>query len=368
MNRDLILLTGSLILLILVGSIVGKELLLMLRLVKAQGIIEFSQVGSEQRTVQNPSVGTIPVTVFYPSVRFTYVVGGKRYSSTRYALVERRYGDESKVERMIAENPPGTTVDVWYDSADPRLAVLVRNFSTLLWILTAAAGAILAYSVRNRVVETTHPDRSRPGLTSTLVAVCFLPLVIGASSPSEVQPNREDSRFPTSQGQRHQVVEEHIYMYEVSKYTPPVEVKLHAGPLEPAFEDPESTLMTYLRAMSEGRYEVAMSCWLPAAREEMEQRDRKLHRSAEWWEREWRKRFEGKSAQLVSRIRTGDYVLLEYRLFLPSGGEYEYFSTLALKLATDGKWLLTQELAADPVFVFWKNPGYVVRKIIRDVN
>lgn len=59
---------------------------------------------------------------FYPMVLFEYTVQGQRYTGAQG--VDRAYGDEYRVRKVLVEYPVGNPITVYYDPMKPEDAKL----------------------------------------------------------------------------------------------------------------------------------------------------------------------------------------------------------------------------------------------------
>ena len=59
---------------------------------------------------------------YYPMVLFEYVVEGQRYTGAQG--VDRAYGDEYRVRKILVEYPVGNPITVYYDPLKPEDAKL----------------------------------------------------------------------------------------------------------------------------------------------------------------------------------------------------------------------------------------------------
>jgi hypothetical protein len=60
------------------------------------------------------------------SVRYTYVVSGIPYTSTRFGFHGYRPSSRD-IARILRAYPPDASVRIWYNPSDPKEAVLVRG-------------------------------------------------------------------------------------------------------------------------------------------------------------------------------------------------------------------------------------------------
>ncbi len=100
----------------------------------------------------------------------------------------------------------------------------------------------------------------------------------------------------------------------------------------------------------------------------MQESDRAANRTPSFWTQKWGEYLQGKTAELITRVETGPYVIIEYRVVPGSPGSSStggFTEKIALK-AEKGKWAATQELSSDPVFLNWKNPQQKLHFLVRD--
>jgi len=103
-----------------------------------EGRIVSSEVRSKRVTYDSSS-GTRPrrhshsytVTRYYPAITYEYCVSGKTYSGRRIMLMGSGLAEGNKAHaRLVCRRyPEGKVVDVYYDPADPEIAVLERGAS-----------------------------------------------------------------------------------------------------------------------------------------------------------------------------------------------------------------------------------------------
>lgn len=206
-------------------------------------------------------------------------------------------------------------------------------------------------------------------MLSLLFAACsalMLPLATVAQTAPE---------FPTGPARVEKVVEEMAYFYRLSAYQPAVAVQPVAR-ASASYDTPEDAAIAAISAMLTGDYAWFLETWTPAARRAFEQRNAELGRGPEFWTSAWQKGFAGKRVELTHRIETGPYVLIAYTIVDPAAppaaveegtGVRRPFLTTVLE-ERDGRWLATQDLAADPVLMFWDRPGYRVEKMGRNIE
>lgn len=92
------------------------------------------QVVSANVTVHRSGKGG---TSYGMSITYSYQVMGREYQGKQYRFGanEIRYGLRKKAEEMVAQNPLGKPLTVYYDPNNPSQAVLERKFDTSSLIL-----------------------------------------------------------------------------------------------------------------------------------------------------------------------------------------------------------------------------------------
>lgn len=171
--------------------------------------------------------------------------------------------------------------------------------------------------------------------------------------------------FNVSPPQRGQVIVEHVYEYKVLRYSPPVRIKLIKERKQTSYETPEETVIAHFSSMFAKDYDWFLEGWTKEAQRKMEAQDKASKRSPDFWVKTWDKVLKQRQVQFVTRIETGNYVIIAYKLVATSGSQPDFESTVVVKQVPDGRWLKTYELAADPVPLYWQKPDSRVRKRIR---
>lgn len=67
---------------------------------------------------------------FFPYVRYTYEVDGKRYESDTFFFTGWGYNDYVEAKKKVDNYPVGATVTAYYDPDAPEVAVLDNSFPT----------------------------------------------------------------------------------------------------------------------------------------------------------------------------------------------------------------------------------------------
>lgn len=91
---------------------------------------------------------------FFPYVRYTYRVAGKRYESDRFFFTGWGFNDYSEAQARLEQYPVGATVTAYYDPSAPDVAVLDNSLPVNTRFVVAGlalfwgiAGAILLYAI-----------------------------------------------------------------------------------------------------------------------------------------------------------------------------------------------------------------------------
>lgn len=97
-----------------------------------------------QATIVAASVGDGPGrgANYEPVIQYTYEVGGRKLSSSRFRGVYWKSDYKSGPQAIVDRYPPGSSHTAWVDPAHPEYAVLERNLNWLGLILALAACAI----------------------------------------------------------------------------------------------------------------------------------------------------------------------------------------------------------------------------------
>ena len=130
---------------------------------------------------------------------------------------------------------------------------------------------------------------------------------------------------------------------------------------------PEQATIALISAMASQDFDWFRSVWDPAGIKAMEERDKEVNHDPSFWKQTWARVLENKRVELTTRIETGDYVLIAYRLVAVDASQP---ATDAMEFTTplrrnNGRWFATQELAEDPVLTYWKTPDVRPRRTMR---
>jgi hypothetical protein len=102
-------------------------------------------------------------TSWHPAIRYSYEVGGKRYTSRRYSYSYTFHNTRSFVEEAVAKYPAGATVTAYYNPDNPKAAVLDNTAPdmTLAIMVFAAFGAIFLF-IATVVLRHFYAERRNP--------------------------------------------------------------------------------------------------------------------------------------------------------------------------------------------------------------
>ena len=78
-----------------------------------------------------------PTTRLCPDIVFRYSVGAESFTSRRFGP-KTMCAEKDYVDRLVAQFPPGKSVDAWYDKKSPRFAVLSRKMDVSIKITYVA--------------------------------------------------------------------------------------------------------------------------------------------------------------------------------------------------------------------------------------
>lgn len=95
-----------------------------------------------ENRLETSTGGRTPST--HPLIRFRYEVNGRSYESTTLSLGGKTFGGRGDMSAYVSKYPRGATVEVYYDPADPSVAILDRTVDSVAYPLLVGAGFILA--------------------------------------------------------------------------------------------------------------------------------------------------------------------------------------------------------------------------------
>jgi hypothetical protein len=170
--------------------------------------------------------------------------------------------------------------------------------------------------------------------------------------------------YKASAPEKQKVVEELVYYYEVSSYTPPIPVDVTKTANA---STPEGAAMQLLEAMHSQDFDRWLRLWTPESQELMKSQYKKNGTSPEVFKNGWSKAFAGHTVALTKKIETGPYVIVVATLS-PVGANAASAQPLEMQFVfkqVNGAWMATQDMASDPVLNSWKEPNSVTRRVVR---
>ncbi len=202
-------------------------------------------------------------------------------------------------------------------------------------------------------------------MKNTITLNLALTVVLAAAGSGSAQP-MPTNKYPTTAPVVSKVVVEETYYFARRDYQPPVPV-VNIGQTA-SYDTPEATVIASISAMRTKNFAWFRTLWDKASQQTMEQTDKQLGQTPEFWQNAWVKGFKDRPVvELTSRIDSGKYVIVAYRLV----GADPTVKTLELQttLKKQGdRWYLTQEAAADPVLAGWRQPETRQQRVARELT
>ncbi len=212
-------------------------------------------------------------------------------------------------------------------------------------------------------------DAKRPSLLLNIAGATLLSATICAVASAQSRSLPAPAYATAAPAEGKVVVEEH-YPFTVKRYSPAVEVK-PVSRESASYDTPEAAAVSGISAMFAKDFGWFRSTWDQASNALMDERDKAMKRGPEFWMAAWEKAFKNRKALLTERVETGDYVFILYKLVDEAkravagdapNQDIELITVLKLQ---DGKWLATQEMAQDPVLLYWKRPEVKLKRVMR---
>src|SRR5215216_4317854 len=192
----------------------------------------------------------------------------------------------------------------------------------------------------------------------------FLVLIVCTCQLALAQGVTPGTDFKTKEPRQKELVIEYVYSFREFEYDPPIQLKPFKSSTEASNASPEAAVMSHFSAMYAKDYQWFQSTWSKESQKLNEEHDKKQDRTPEFWLNLWDKVLSAKRVELTHRIESGKYVLIRYRLVPISGGPATFEDLLALTIE-NGRWILTQELASDPLLRYWNAKELRIRRSIR---
>jgi len=153
---------------------------------------------------------------------------------------------------------------------------------------------------------------------------------------------------------------EYVYDYAISTYQPAVELPI-VSPLQAKKDTPEAALIALDSAARTGNYEAFVDCFDDAAKARLQAMARDQKQGAAYWQSIWKQFYGNKPIQLLDRVETAGYVILDTRFNTPTNNAP--FPNVFKFVG--GKWLATDDLGqrADQMLMTFRPPlaGEIIR-------
>lgn len=159
--------------------------------------------------------------------------------------------------------------------------------------------------------------------------------------------------------QQRQVVEEVIYQYKIQKFEQPL---VFSKVVNKSNLEPEFVWMQYIYALKLGRLDDAISLWDEESKRAIKQDIQQTGKTKSVLAEKWKSQYEKKEFFVKERIIYGKrHILIPYYESV-AGSTPLFRETLAFVKVGDG-WLLTLDLAENPVKIGWMSPDERIRRL-----
>ena len=159
--------------------------------------------------------------------------------------------------------------------------------------------------------------------------------------------------------QQRQVVEEVIYQYKIQKFEQPL---VFSKVVNKSNLEPEFVWMQYIYALKLGRLDDAISLWDEESKRAIKQDMQQTGKTKSVLAEDWKSQYEKKEFFVKERIIYGKrHILIPYYESV-AGSTPLFRETLAFVKVGDG-WLLTLDLAENPVKIGWMSPDERIRRL-----
>lgn len=151
------------------------------------------------------------------------------------------------------------------------------------------------------------------------------------------------------------LVVEQTYLLTVYKLNSPMRLSIDSYPDESLRSSyPYAALQEQFAAMKAGDYARFLRTWTDASQKQMEERNLRMGKSNAFWIDTWKKSLQGVTLELRNVVVYSRFQLLEFAMLNSSGVE---LAKDTVAFVRDGsRWSMTQELANDPVLIYWNHP------------
>jgi hypothetical protein len=200
----------------------------------------------------------------------------------------------------------------------------------------------------------------------SMTSIAALALVLSATSVGAQTRLNAEPMFRTAAPIVKKIVVEDEFGFALRTYDPPVDFAAVDRSAAKA-DTPEATTMAILSAMSRGDVPWFRSLWDAESANVLAADDKKHGRDDAFWIATWTRLLRDRRIVLTNRVESGDYVLVAYDL-IPSQANHKPEDVIHLETPLklqNGRWLATQELASDPVLLYWKTPDVRPKRFVR---
>lgn len=109
----------------------------------AEGTVQDARLQTHQSRDEEGDV----TTTYEALIQYRYSVSGQEYHGSRRTFSDVRTSSRSRTEKVLERYPPGGSVRVYYDPADPSTSVLEPGVGIMSYVLLLLVLAFLAFGV-----------------------------------------------------------------------------------------------------------------------------------------------------------------------------------------------------------------------------
>jgi hypothetical protein len=198
------LVVGSLFLMALLNMLVVPEWRVNHGFIQTEGTVLDSGV---RRVPDEPATDDAGPPLYRPEVLVQFRVGDKPYERTLYDIhfdTGRELSADREAQQAAADEfHPGDKVPLWYDPANPHIAVVVRGYTWLLWLLLLLPLAFIVVGGAGLVLTLFRWGKSvEHHVATTQMARRLNPLNAGEAEAVEYPYVPLDSNLTNSPGTR----------------------------------------------------------------------------------------------------------------------------------------------------------------------
>jgi hypothetical protein len=191
-------------------------------------------------------------------------------------------------------------------------------------------------------------------------------LIVVTLSTSFAQNQSDSVVFPTTPPTTGRIIAEDEFIFSVRHYDPPAAVQPVSRD-KASFRTPESAAVALISAMAAFDFDWFRSIWDAGSLKVMDAQMIEMKQDRNFWTNTWEKTFRGKRVELIDRIDSGNYVLINYRV-VGTAGQADPIELISAFKFQDGRWFATQDLSSDPVALYWKAPNMRPKRIVRGLK